>query len=622
MKSNILQFLVKTRDALIPYSYYRRIFKPYVDGVIGYTSPTDSAFSEIVRVHNGNNYLVPSDLENTPSHPRRVLIVGSCLSESWSDHFGYPCDFFLTNNLNQLPDAPPHPIEDYDFQIIQIPLRSIVPDNAFWHISFSDNKTHEEVFNESVQRLRIFLQFTTRWTREHGKLTFVVNFLTPQQNPMGRFAPRYDLRNPTYFIEQLNVHLAQEVSDLENTYLLDIDSIASSLGKKYIQDDIVAMGTHGSTLGNNQYEQELNRIEPIAPMTKYYVLRTEEFITAIGRNAEAMYKTVRGTDAVKLIIVDLDDILWRGVAADAENADSTMIEGWHLGFIEALLLCKKRGVILAIVSKNDEERINGLWEGIMNGRLSLDDFAVRRINWKSKAENISDIIGVVNVLPSSVIFIDDNPVERDVVKQSFPGIRVLGKYPYFLRRILLWSLETQTASFTNESSNRTEMIKAQVERETLRRTLLSREDFLVSLAIKVNIFDIMSTKDQHFKRAFELINKTNQFNTTGRRWTHEEFAAFLSNGGVIHAFEVEDKFTKYGIVGCVLICGNMIEQFVMSCRVIGLDVEKIVLNRLSKGEKGLQACLYDTKINAPCHDIYERCGFIKNGENKWIYREG
>lgn len=96
----------------------------------------------------------------------------------------------------------------------------------------------------------------------------------------------------------------------------------------------------------------------------------------------------------------------------------------------------------------------------------------------------------------------------------------------------------------------------------------------------------------------------------------------LIQGGVIHAFEVEDKFTKYGIVGCVLICGKNIEQFIMSCRVIGLDVEKIVLNRLLKGEKELRACLYDTKVNAPCHDIYERCGFVKNGKNEWVYREG
>ena len=100
-----------------------------------------------------------------------------------------------------------------------------------------------------------------------------------------------------------------------------------------------------------------------------------------------MYRTLRGIDQVKLVIVDLDDTLWRGVIAEEGDISDETIEGWPMGLIEALQFLKKRGVLLAIISKNDEARIEGLWDRIMRGRLRLEDFVVRRINWRSKADN-------------------------------------------------------------------------------------------------------------------------------------------------------------------------------------------------------------------------------------------
>ena len=178
-----------------------------------------------------------------------------------------------------------------------------------------------------------------------------------------------------------------------------------------------------------------------------------------------MLRTIRQTDMVKLVLVDLDDTLWRGVAAEAAEVSSTASEGWPLGFAEALMFLKSRGVLLGIVSKNDEDRVREIWRRIYGTRIRLEDFAAVKINWRPKAENIEEILAEVNLLPNSVVFIDDNPVERAAVKAAFPEIRVLGPNPYLWRRILLWSPETQVATITSESAARTEMVQKQVQRE-------------------------------------------------------------------------------------------------------------------------------------------------------------
>jgi FkbH-like protein len=295
------------------------------------------------------------------------------------------------------------------------------------------------------------------------------------------------------------------------------------------------------------------------------------------------------------------------------------VEGWPLGVIEALQFLKKRGVLLAIVSRNDEARIVQVWDSIMLGRLRLDDFAIRKINWRPKVENLEDIIREVNILPRGVVFIDDNPVERAGVKAALPEVRVLGAHPYLIRRILLWAPEMQVGVVTEESARRTEMVQAQVAREADRRSM-SRSEFLASLDVKVRMIEIAGAGHRQFPRALELINKTNQFNTTGRRWTQADCVAAFAQGGVFRAFEVQDRFTHYGLVGVVATQAGRIEQFVMSCRVLGLDVEKAVVAELSRRLQNggdVVALLEETDANFPCRDLYARCGFTADGGH-WI----
>jgi len=286
------------------------------------------------------------------------------------------------------------------------------------------------------------------------------------------------------------------------------------------------------------------------------------------------------------------------------------------------MFLKRRGILLGIVSKNDEERVRGIWQRIYRNLIRLDDFAVRKINWQPKADNVEAILAEVNLLPNSVVFIDDNPVERAAIKAAFPEMRVLGPNPYLWRRILLWAPETQVATITAESAARTDMVQKQVEREGQRKRL-SRADFLASLEIRAALHEIASSSDGRFARTLELINKTNQFNTTGKRWNLQEFTGFFRDGGRCFVLDVTDCYTAYGIVGVLLASGNDIIQFVMSCRVVGMDIEIAavagVLQALAargSGEAG--AALIHTPANLLCRDLWERCGFAPAGADRYV----
>ncbi|EGF91941.1 HAD-superfamily phosphatase, subfamily IIIC domain protein [Asticcacaulis biprosthecium C19] len=557
-------------------------------------------------------YRVPADLSVTPTPLRRIVVIGSCLISGLPDVFRdegrVATDFVLVNNTVELPE-PPHGLDGYDFQFIQIPLRVILPDGAYLNLSYDQPDAWQTLFDDCCLRLNRLVANALAWNVSHGLPAFVANFIPPQQNALGRLMPRYDLRNFVYFIEQLNRHLVEEMAHYRNVWLTDIDQIAATVGRRFLQDDMVWVTGHGAILSNADFAMDQDRITALAPVQDHYPGHADIFCTLLWRELEAGFRSLQQIDTVKLVLIDLDDTLWRGVLAEA---GTTEVEGWPLGLAEALLVLKRRGVLLGIVSKNSEDRVRELWP--FEGLLPIDAFAVRRINWRPKADNITEILTEVNLLPKSVVFIDDNPAERAAVAAAFPDMRILGDNPYLLRRILLWSAETQGAGISDESARRSEMIQAQGERERSRKTL-SREDFLASLQVAVALKPIRSTADPAFARAFELLNKTNQFNTTGVRWTAQEAEAFFARGGVFQALHVSDIYTRYGLTGVLCVDGQVITQFVMSCRVVGLEVELAAV-ALCVGELHgeVEALSTETDANRLSRDIWARSGFLLRGD--------
>jgi FkbH-like protein len=578
---------------------------------------------ELFAHHNGSRYRTPTDLQLTPTPPARFLVIGGCLAQAIPEIAPFidkqiKADFLLHNNFDTIPEFPTEPATDYDFQIIHIPLRSILG-NAYFRLP-EDGSEHEEFLQQTQDLLARYLSNCMIVNTKRKLLTFVLGFFVPQQNPLGRFAPRYDLCNVVHFVERLNMFLAGKLAKYQNAHFVDVDQISAGIGKKACQDDMVWSFTHGTTLSDGDHDHDLNRIQPPVSMQHHYVARWVEFYEALLHEILAMWRTTLQLDTVKLVAIDLDDTLWRGVAAEGTLG---IPEGWPMGFIETLLLLKKRGILLAIVSKNDERFIESNWNRIVGGLIALDDFAVRKINFQSKAQNLAEIIREVNIRPQNVVMVDDHPVERAAIQQQLPGVRVLGSHVYYLKRILLWSSETQQTAITSESARKTEMVQAQLHRDTARRTL-SHEEFLQTLNLRLSISRIRDTRDVQMNRTLELFNKTNQFNTAGTRYTFEQCHQLLTAGYELHIVEAEDRFTQYGLISAAWIRDNCIEHWVLSCRALGLGIEEAYLAHLCRQFAPqcttiMHGKLIPTPANLACQQVYSRNGFVPVDGNSTLW---
>jgi FkbH-like protein len=483
-------------------------------------------------------------------------------------------DWIPLNNFSKLPSDPPRPIGEYDFQVIQVATRSFLREREYFSLPIADEGAWKDFFESTVDRLRLALESFLEYNVRTGLLTFVSNFMIPQQNPLGRFMPRNDFRNFAHFFRKLNEALSDIVAGYSNVYVLDVDEIAASIGRRYVQDDVIWSSAHNAAMSNFDADLDRARIEPAGQLSDVYQMKVHVLIEETIHELRALHVTARGTNSVKMVVTDLDDTLWRGLVGEGDQVSN---EGWPHGYAEALSILARRGILVAAISKNDEAVVRAKW----NSFLSIDNLVALRVNWIDKVTNMQDLLAEVNLLPGNVVYIDDNPVERQNMKLAFPQMRVLGGNPYVLRHILLWAPEVQVPALSNEATRRTEMVSRQIAREQLKRTV-SREEFLASLGVRVQGYRVESPADARFQRSFELLNKTNQFNTTGHRWTMQEAAASFDDGCHWFCFDCQDAFTDYGIISVALVAADgVIRQMVLSCRVFGFDVERGILSLLT-----------------------------------------
>lgn len=568
-------------------------------------------------------FRVPSQLTISKHGAVKALLTGSCtvinLEGVLKQEYGLDCyvthiNGLATLNWNELP-------QDLDFQVISLPMDRLLPRYLYLRDDFNSSETAQMRFNDAAALIQDLLEQATTLNRQRGLLTFVYNLLVPQQNPQGRLLPRYDLRNRVFFIEELNKLIHEIVDSHQNMYVIDIDSIAATFGKMRVQDDSIWAISHGGAFSNLDYNLDQRfaeaghvRIEPVAKVEDATYADTQAFWLSTAHEVMASYRTVMQRDQVKLVVLDLDDTLWRGIAADpVVDGSFEMLEGQPFGIIEALTYLKSRGIALAVVSKNDHDIVLNAWKRILGGQFSIEHFVATKINWLSKADNIAEIARELNIGLDSVVFVDDNPREREEISRSLPQVRVLGGKYYDIRRDLLWSPETQVRAITAESARKTELFKKQIEREQTRRTV-SREDFLAGLDLKVRAVKITSRTHQNYARAIELINKTNQFNTTGIRWDDAAVEQIFADGGYVIAFAVVDNTADYGIVAVAIVSQSNIHIFVMSCRVIGLDVELAALRLIESiecesGANMLKSQMHATERNTLSRDLFARAGY-------------
>ncbi|MCA3576305.1 MAG: HAD-IIIC family phosphatase, partial [Bradyrhizobium sp.] len=557
-------------------------------------------------------------------------IIGSCLSSAYHQSFArrrpdVRFDHILFENVAELP-RPPQPLDAYDFQYIQLSLRTVVSDGLIRYTRMTDPDSAAQIYGEACKRIDRMLDAALKYNKQTGILSFVSTFIVPQTRPAPSLHDQYEASDIAFVVERLNAYLAKSVRRYGNVYLADINVIANSMGKRFFLDDPFYFYSHNSVFYPDWTGHEMSpewthpepgRIEPVPPIAQTYENRLDEFFEAVLRQLEAQYRTARQIDQVKAVIFDLDNTLWRGQLAEHYRPGRKWpySDGWPLGLWEAVHHLKARGILVAICSRNDHETVAAMWSNAVNPPfLDLDDFAVARINWEPKESNVAEILREFALTPRSAVFVDDNPVERAAVEAALPGIRTTGSDPFEVRRILLWAPETQVPTLTPESRQRDEAVRKQIAREA-ERSAMSREEFLASLGCEATLVPVTDPEQPEFGRCLELINKTNQFNTTGRRWSAADFAGFVTKRGQVAAFRVKDRFADYGLVGVVLMKGPRIVQFVMSCRVIGLGIEAAVLGaiveQVRKARPGvaLHAQFRKTDANDPCRALYPAAGF-------------
>ena len=321
----------------------------------------------------------------------------------------------------------------------------------------------------------------------------------------------------------------------------------------------------------------------------------------------------------KCLVLDLDNTLWGGILGE-DGIDGIKLSGdypgkaYHL-FQEALKELSNNGAILTICSKNDEEEA---LDAIVNNPfmvLKKDDFASWRINWNDKAANIKEIAEELNIGLDSMVFIDDNPSERELIRQVLPMVTVpeFPAQPYELPVFCKELIEQhfRVFSITEEDRKKSEQYRANALRTQSQRTFTDMESFLESLDIHIRI---ESADEFNIPRIAQMTQKTNQFNLTTRRYTESDIHSRLDGGWDICCMSVSDRFGDNGITGCLLINGNEIDSLLLSCRILGKGIESAFLNTIlarlrDRGIQSVKAEYIPTAKNAQVADFYDKSGF-------------
>lgn len=330
----------------------------------------------------------------------------------------------------------------------------------------------------------------------------------------------------------------------------------------------------------------------------------------------------------KCLVFDLDNTLWGGVIGDDGFEGIVMGEGSavgeaHLALQRYAKLLKERGVILAVCSKNELEIAEDVFEYHPEMFLKRSDFAAFVANWGDKAENIRSIAAQLNIGLDSLVFVDDNPVERARIRESLPIVAV-PELPADVAdyvRCIADAGYFEAVDFTTEDQMRADQYVTNIKREAVRDAAQSMDDFLRGLEMSVKFGPITSVD---LPRVTQLFNKTNQFNTTTRRYTQDDVSRFAAEkNNITLQFRLADRFGDNGLVSVIILCSVPEEEdtleivnWVMSCRVFGRQLEDEVMNiaveaALIRGVKALHADFIPTKKNNVISGLYERLGFSK-----------
>ena len=423
----------------------------------------------------------------------------------------------------------------------------------------------------------------------------------------------YDPHGKTAFIQRLNMEFARYAAQQEHFYIYDIQYESAAFG--------LDRWTDPSYWHMYKYAMSMQAIPDFA-------FHLSHIIKAVfGKNKKAF-------------VLDLDNTLWGGIVGDdgpenLEIGQETSMGQVYQEFQGYLKEHKKIGVLLNVDSKNEEENaLAGLKHP--EGILKPEDFIVIKANWLPKSQNLTEIASELNIGRDALVFVDDNPAEREIIRQHVPEtavpemtdgdqvnpdqfIRILDKNAYF-----------EVVTLSEDDKHRNEMYKANAMRKEQEESFGNYSDFLKSLEMEAVIREF---EPVYYSRIAQLTNKSNQFNLTTKRMTQAEVEQMAQDPGYITLYgKLKDKFGDNGVVSLVIgkKNGDTLELilWLMSCRVLKRDMEQAMLDTLvlqsrESGIRKLHGYYYKTAKNAMVKDFYGAMGFQKlsekDGDSEWEY---
>ncbi|HOD15757.1 MAG TPA: HAD-IIIC family phosphatase [Spirochaetota bacterium] len=428
------------------------------------------------------------------------------------------------------------------------------------------------------------------------------NFAMMDDAVFGNFANKIDF-SFTYQLRKINLGLMDLARGLKNLFINDIESLACRYGTDTVNDMSIYVNTD--------------------------IVFSLDFMPAVAKNIADIILAISGK-LKKCAILDLDNTLWGGIIGD-DGMENIQLGDLGIGkaFTEFQLWLKelkKRGILLAVCSKNTEEIAREPFEKHPDMVLRMEDISIFVANWDNKADNIRRIQSVLNIGFDSMVFIDDNPVEREMVKTHVPDVTVPdmpedpAEYAGFLRSLNLF----ETASFSEEDESRTEQYQQEAKRKIAQEVYTNEDDFLASLNMKaaVSPFNKFNTP-----RVSQLTQRSNQFNLRTVRYTEDDIAKIAASAEYLNrAFSLKDKFGDYGLISVIILHKRedalFIDTWIMSCRVLKRGMEIFTLNEIVRiareaGFKKIIGEYLPTPKNGLVKNHYADLGFQSTGGH-WL----
>lgn len=442
------------------------------------------------------------------------------------------------------------------------------------------------------------LDFVTQICDSSKAKIIYFNYPEIEDTVFGSYANKVET-SFTYQVRKMNYELMKLSEEKQNLFICDIDGLQNKLGRDTMFDAMVYTTT-----------EMILSLDAIP----YVSSRVMDIVCAL----QGKFK--------KCIILDLDNTLWGGIVGDDGLEGIQLGHGLGIGkaFTEFQMWVKKlknRGIIVCVCSKNDEDKAKEPFEKHPDMVLQLDDISVFMANWETKVDNIRQIQQILNIGFDSMVFIDDNPFERNMVRENIPGVTVpeMPEDPSCYLEYLYSLNLFETASYSLADKDRTKQYQVQTKRAAFSKSFTNEADFLKSLNMisKVEGFTMFN-----IPRVAQLSQRSNQFNLRTVRYTESDIEAMLKDEKCFPlTFTLEDKFGDNGLIAVVIMKeldgeSLFIDTWFMSCRVLKRGMENFTMNNMVEvakmhSYKKIVGEYLPTPKNGMVANHYAKLGFVQ-----------